>query len=117
MSRGLGRIERTILALIEDKGAAKNVYTAETLAVAVYQPTKGAQRMPTQAERVAIARAMRSLAHKYPDRIMLKGGEGRPLWLERRSEPIRNHGSSFQTEPDSGQNLPGPRNAGHHSPD
>jgi len=27
---------------------------------------------------------MRSLTHKYHDRIVLKGGDGRPLWLKRR---------------------------------
>jgi hypothetical protein len=84
MSRGLGRIERAILALIEEKDAGKNGYAAENLAVAVYQRRKGQKRAPTEAERVAVARAMRSLAHKYHDRIVLKGGEGRPLWLERR---------------------------------
>jgi hypothetical protein len=84
MSRGLGRIERAILSLIEDTRAAKNSYTAEALAVAAYQPGTGSKRPPTKAERVAVARAMRSLAHKYHDRIALKGGEGHPLWLERR---------------------------------
>jgi hypothetical protein len=84
VSRGLGRIERAILALIEDKHARKNGYAVEILAVAVYQPGIRPKRAPTQAERVAVARAMRSLAHKYHDRIVLKGGEGRRLWLERR---------------------------------
>jgi ribosomal protein L20 len=84
MSRGLGRIERAILALIADNDAGKSGYAVEALAVAVYQPRKGPKRLPTQAERVAVARAMRSLAHKYHDRIVLKGGDGRPLWLERR---------------------------------
>ena len=60
----------------------------EALAAAVYQPRKGPKRLPFQAERVAVARAMHSLAHKYPDRIVLKGGERRPLWLERR-EAVR----------------------------
>jgi hypothetical protein len=87
MSRGLGRIERAFRALIEDNDAGKNGHAAEALAVAVYQPRKGPKRLPTEAERVAVARAMRSLAHKYPDRIVLKGGEGRPLWLEQR-EPV-----------------------------
>jgi hypothetical protein len=41
VSRGLGRIERAILALIEDKDAGKNGYAAENLAVAVYQWRKG----------------------------------------------------------------------------
>jgi hypothetical protein len=84
MSRGLGRIERAILALIEDKRARKNGYAAEALAVAAYQPGTKSKRPPTKAERVAVARAMRSLAHKYHDRIVLKGGDDRPLWLERR---------------------------------
>ena len=84
MSRGLGRIERTILSQIEDTRAGKNGYAAEALAVAAYQPGIGSKRPPTKAERVAVARAMRSLAHKYHDRIVLKGGDGRPLWLERR---------------------------------
>ena len=84
MSRGLGRIERMILALIEDERAGKNGYAAEALAVAAYQPGIGSKRPPTKAERVAVARAMRSLAHKYHDRIVLNGGDGRPLWLERR---------------------------------
>jgi hypothetical protein len=88
MSRGLGRIERAILALIENKDTGKNGYAAETLAVAVYQPRIGLKRPPTQAELVAVARAMRSLAHKYHDRIVLKGGAGRPLWVERR-EAVR----------------------------
>jgi hypothetical protein len=81
MSRGLGRIERAILALIDDKDAKG--YPAESLAVAVYQPRKWPKRLPNKAERVAIVRAMRSLAHKYPDRMVLKGGGSRPLWLER----------------------------------
>jgi hypothetical protein len=84
MSRGLGRIERAILALIDDKRARKNGYAAEALAVAAYQPGIKSKRPSTKAERVAVARAMRSVAHKYHDRIVLKGGGDRPLWLERR---------------------------------
>jgi hypothetical protein len=79
-----GRIERLILALIEDKRGRKNGYAAEALAVAAYQPGIESKRPSTKAERVAVARAMRSLAHKYHDRIVLKGGDGCPLWLERR---------------------------------
>ena len=87
MSRGLGRIERVIISLIEDTRAGKNGYAAEALAVAACQPGTGPKRPSTQAERMAVARAMRSLAHKYHDRIVLKGGEGHPLWLERCSTP------------------------------
>jgi hypothetical protein len=87
MSRGLGRIERAILALIDDKDAKD--YPAESLAVAVYQPRK-AQRLPTKAERVAIVRAMRSLAPKYPGRTVLKGGGSCPRWLRATGTGIRN---------------------------
>lgn len=54
MSRGLGLIERAILAMIEDKDAGKSAYAAETLSVAVYQPRKGPKGLPTQVERVAV---------------------------------------------------------------
>jgi hypothetical protein len=37
MSRGLGRIERAILDLIEDEDASEQRYAAEDLARAVYQ--------------------------------------------------------------------------------
>jgi hypothetical protein len=89
MSRGLGRIERAILALIDGEDAKG--YAAESLAVAVYQTRKKPKRLSTKAERVAVIRAMRSLAHKYSDRMVLKGGGSRPLWLEQlgREAPAR----------------------------
>jgi len=101
MSRGLGRIERAIRALIEYKDA--RTYPADILAVAAYQTRKGPKRSPTRAERVAVARAMRSLAHKYPDRIVLKGGGGRPLWLER----LRPDFAARPTTPKSSGRLAG----------
>src|SRR5947207_15194222 len=57
MSRGLGRIERPILALNEDKDAGKNGYAAEKLAVAVKGPKRAG---------IAVARVMRSLARCRP---------------------------------------------------
>ena len=42
---------------------------------------------------------MHSLAHKYHDRIVLKGGEGRPLWLERR-EAIRRQQLNQRANPE-----------------
>ena len=47
MSRGLGRIERVIISLIEDTRAGKNGYAAEALAVAAYQPGTGPKRPST----------------------------------------------------------------------
>ena len=83
MSRGLGRIERAILDIIEDENACEERYAAEDLARAVYQPEKLGRR-PTQSEHVAALRAMHSLARKYPNKFVLTGGKGRgPLWLER----------------------------------
>jgi hypothetical protein len=84
MSRGLGRIERAILELVEDGDACDDRYAATDLALAIYQPERPT-RLPTQAERVAVLRAMRSLGRKYPSKIVLSGGKGaKPLRLERR---------------------------------
>jgi len=83
MSRGLGRIERAILEVIEGEAACQERYAASDLALSIYQP-KSPRRRATQTEHVAALRAMQSLARKFPDRFVLKGGEGRPLWLERR---------------------------------
>ena len=87
MSRGLGRIERAILELIEGEAACKERYAARDLALSIYQP-KSPRRQATQAEHVAALRAMHSLARKFPHLFVLKGGEGRRLWLER-SEVVR----------------------------
>ena len=83
MSRGLGCIERAILAIIEGDDAYEERYAAEDLARAVYQPETPGRR-PTQSEHVAALRAMHSFARKYPNQFVLTGGKGRgPLWLER----------------------------------
>jgi hypothetical protein len=80
MSRGLGRIERAILGMIEDKDVCEERYTAVDLARAIYQKPR-----PIQAEHVAALRAMRSLVRKFPDRFVLSCGAARgPLRLERR---------------------------------
>ena len=61
MSRGLGRIERAILDLIEDEDACEQCYAADDLARAVYQ--RGKSGRPTQSEHVAALRGCtRSLA-------------------------------------------------------
>ena len=60
MSRGLGRIERAILGMIQDKDVCEERYTAVDLARAIYQRPR-----PNQAEHVAALRAMRSLVRKF----------------------------------------------------
>ena len=93
MSRGNGWLESAILEEIEElaRRAAMTpnlphepfCRTAAALAY-VYQRGKpyiwGWEATPAQ--RKATFRAMRSLAHKYPDRFRLEGGQGRtPLLL------------------------------------
>ena len=80
MSRGLGRIERAILGMIEDKDVCEERYRAVDLARAIYQKPR-----PIQAEHVAALRAMRSLVRKFPDRFVLSSGAARGrLRVERR---------------------------------
>jgi hypothetical protein len=82
MSRGLGHIERAIITFFDDTEWCAERWTAESLAIDVYR-TK--EKRPTRAQRVAVLRAMHSLARKYPDRFVLTGGKGRgPLWLGRK---------------------------------
>ena len=73
MSRGLGRIERAILGMIEDKDVCEERYRAVE-ARAIYQKPR-----PIQAEHVAALRAMRSLVRKFPDRFVLSCGAARGL--------------------------------------
>jgi len=77
MSRGLGRIERAILGMIEDKDVCEERYTAVDLARAIYQ-------RPRPNQHVAALRAMRSLVRKFPDRFVLSCGAARGPLLERR---------------------------------
>src|SRR6516225_7749796 len=86
MSRGLGRIERAILDIVEDDDHYQHSYAAEDLAVDVYRLLDGEEsdddRRLARAHVVAVLRAMHSLARKFPDRVTLIGGKGRePLWI------------------------------------
>jgi hypothetical protein len=85
MSRGLGRIERAIVDVLEDEGANPHRYaTAEDLAREVYPAKKWLTRAKRRAQVVAVLRAMHSLTRKYPNRFFLTGGKGRhPLWITR----------------------------------
>jgi hypothetical protein len=86
MSRGLGRIERAIVDILEDEDADPHRYaTAEDLAREIYHPPKKwLTRAKRRAQVVAVLRAMHSLKRKYPNRFYLTGGKGRhPLWITR----------------------------------
>jgi hypothetical protein len=72
MSRGLGRIERAILAHIEEHRRAD---AAEDMANAIYGADDDATPA-TRAQRVAVIRAAHLLARKCPDRVAVAGGKG-----------------------------------------
>jgi hypothetical protein len=69
VSRGLGRIERAILAL-EDGIIRDGRGSAKTLTTAIH-PTPGG---PARVQYTATVRAMHSVARKFPDRFELTGG-------------------------------------------
>jgi hypothetical protein len=88
MSRGLGRIERAIVDILEDEDADPHRYaTAKDLAGEIYHANhakKWLTRAKWRAQLVAVLRAMHSLQRKYPNRFFLTGGKGRDaLWITR----------------------------------
>ncbi len=94
MSRGLGRIERAILASIEATYNSRcNTIRESSWSVAsdVFEPPRGWQSgswEPTAAQRKATTRAMRSFVRKHP-RYALMGGQGRKhLWLYEPGDPV-----------------------------
>jgi hypothetical protein len=99
MSRGLGRIERAILAEIENgrtprgAGQAHGAHVSSGhLFYACYPEMRpaGGWRWPepTEAQRKAIWRAMHAIVRKFPQ-YALMGGKGRtPLWLYEPADPF-----------------------------
>ena len=78
----LGRIERAILAIVDVEDEYEQSYAAEDLAIDIFRPEKPhPDWWPTQAQHVAVTRAIHLLARKFPERFALTGGKGRlPLW-------------------------------------
>lgn len=74
MSRGLGRVELAILALIEGDEHTE-VWTADDAAIKIYDGC-------TRSQCLTVLQAVHSLVRKHPDRIAVTGGKGRdPLWF------------------------------------
>ena len=74
MNRGLGRIERAILNLIENEG---DVHGAEDLAIEIYNSFP-----PTRAQTGSVLRAAHALARELPAKIAVISGKGRDsLWI------------------------------------
>ena len=74
MKRGLGRIERAILNLIENEG---DVHGPEDLAIEIYNSFP-----PTRAQTSSILRAAHALARKQPDKNAMITGKGRDcFWI------------------------------------
>ena len=80
MSRGLGRIERAILTLLEEDEEGYAVSPdARQMAVDIYG-LRGQDAPPTRAQYVAVLRAMHSLVRKFRGPLGLTGGKGRSPW-------------------------------------
>jgi len=74
MSRGLGRIERAILNVIENEG---DVHGAEDLAIQIYNSFP-----PTRAQTSSVLRAAHALARKQPEKIAVISGKARDsFWI------------------------------------
>src|ERR1700722_15319997 len=98
MSRGLGRIERTILGQATADGAVDHhgskgavLLNSGVLVGDLFEPRDGrwnADWQPTPAERKATTRGMRSIVRKYPQ-YALAGGKGRmTLYLFEPDDPV-----------------------------
>ena len=72
MSRGLGHLERTILAMVE----RRDNFTALDIAHEAYP---GAPQ--THAQHVAVLRAMHSFVRKHPEYAVIGGKGSQPLVL------------------------------------
>ena len=72
MSRGLGHLERTILAMVE----RRDNFTALDIAHEAYPGTP-----PTHAQHVAVLRAMHSFVRKHPQYALIGGKRSQPLML------------------------------------
>src|SRR6516165_5928170 len=74
MNRGLRRIERAILNLIENEG---DVHGPEDLAIEIYNSFP-----PTRGQTGSVLRAAHALARKLPAKIAVISGKGRDsLWI------------------------------------
>jgi hypothetical protein len=83
----LGLIEQAILALVDVEDEQEQSYAAEELAIDIFRLEKPyPDWWPSEAQHVAVVRAMQSLARKFPERFALTGGKGRlSLWLNVRA--------------------------------
>jgi hypothetical protein len=84
---GLGLIEQAILALVDVVDEKEQSYAAEDLTIDIFRLEKPyPDWWPSQSQYVPVVRAMRLLAHKFPERFALTGGRGRlSLWLNVRA--------------------------------
>jgi hypothetical protein len=72
MSRGPGFLERKIINMLR-YGRRSWAPDADDIAERAYPQERGSY----WARHVAVLRAMRSVARKYPDKFVLRGGKGR----------------------------------------
>jgi hypothetical protein len=78
MSRGLGHLERTILAMVERQRRKRQRvnFTALDIEYEAYPGTP-----PTHAQHVAVLRSMHSFVRKHPQYALIGGKGSQPLVL------------------------------------
>jgi hypothetical protein len=89
MSRGPGRIERSIVALIDAQRRRKERVGVDV--GEIWFEVYGGKRGPSRGELVAIRHAMHSVVAKFPDLMLVrKEQHGRPLVITtRRATPAK----------------------------
>jgi hypothetical protein len=94
LSRGLGRIERRIVAQIEQcrRGGPDDLKVVQVhsweIAHYEYATNYSLDWEPTHAQRVAVARAMRSFVRKFPQHGLIGGKGHKMLYLYDRDDPL-----------------------------
>jgi len=78
MSRGLGHLERTILAMVERQRRKRQRvnFTASEIECEAYPGTP-----PTRAQHVAVLHSMHSFVRKHPQYALIGGKRSQPLVL------------------------------------
>jgi hypothetical protein len=104
MSRGLGKVEREIIAILKSRAdhnhstlafsshrLACDIYGSKLDAIADAVYARSGRQIhpdPTRSMRLTVLQAMHSLARKYPRRYGLAGGKGTtPLYMFRAGRP------------------------------
>jgi hypothetical protein len=89
MSRGLGRLERTIAAIIARQRQARQRIRVEAIEVAYEAREAGGTNWDARSRLVAARRAMHSYARKDPNLTLFRTGLGSLILAPRRGDIAR----------------------------